>query len=88
MDAINSCACDVIIRLLKRPSISAAQHSSLLTEDMDAVLKLIHGRHRRRALPDGTILLEDCKKVCENVQCTAGAVVKVSERVGCLEEGV
>lgn len=50
---------------------------------MDAVIKLFQNHHRRRALPEGSILLEDGKKVCENVQCSAGAMVKVSvERIG------
>lgn len=42
-------------------------------------MKLIQSR--RRGPPDGAILLEDGKKVCENVVCTAGKTVKVSEPV-------
>lgn len=42
-------------------------------------MKIIQSR--RRGLPDGAILLEDGKKVCESVVCTSGAMVKVSLRM-------
>jgi hypothetical protein len=45
---------------------------------MDVVMKMIHGR--RRGVPEGAILLEDGKKVCEGVICTPGTMVKVSEQ--------
>lgn len=42
---------------------------------MAAVMKIIQSR--RRGLPEGAILLENGKKVCEGVVCTPGVLVKV-----------
>ena len=53
---------------------------------MAAVRKIIQSR--RRAPPEGAVLLEDAKKVCEGVLCSPGILVKVSSRFwSCVLDG-